>query len=203
MPKSKKTVQDMPKSKKTGDRPTSARLLPNRPLDPKTDEVDVLFAPPEQAVRPNAVQNNRILATYVGLGLERDKDGEALVHLDFSFPLDDSHDGLLPARIREAYDWIKSTENKSAQVLGIPAQTIRIFLDPKDKATELKLVGATISKAVVSMIEEVGKGKAVRVIRFLFRALVERREAVIQWGAWHDGADFWITLENTQKELGE
>src|SRR5260370_29021678 len=118
--------------------PTSARLLKTgRPLDPETDEAEVrptdaqdapqqaeLVAAPEEAGRPIAVQNGRMLATYVGLGLERDKDGGKLVHLDFSFPLEDAHDGHIPRRVKDAWEWLKLSGNKAVQIIGIPAVTL-------------------------------------------------------------------------------
>src|SRR6266849_7377903 len=123
----------------TSTSPTSARLLKNRPLDAEKDTADVrppavqqafataaaevgaehveasqqaeLLAAPEEAARPIAVQNGRMLATYVGLGLERDKDGGKLVHLDFSFPLEESHDGHIPHKVKDAWEWLKESGN--------------------------------------------------------------------------------------------
>src|SRR5260370_870763 len=107
-------------SSAAGEKPTSARLLGNRPLDPASDNVDVrptslkeaeaqiktadLLADPEDAVRPVAVQNGRFLATYVGCKLERDKDKEKLVHLHLSIALQTEHDGYLPQKVKRAWD---------------------------------------------------------------------------------------------------
>lgn len=206
---------------------TSSRLLKNRPLDPEKDDAEVrpkgevfgeaaaelgpehveapqqaeLLAAPEEATRPIAVQNGRMLATYVGLGLERDKDGGKLIHLDFSLQLGEEHDGHLPGKIKEAYDWIVSSGNKAAQIVGIPAQTIDVYLDPKEKKAQLHLGGAPVTKAIVSVIEQVGKGKAVNVIRFAFRVLVEREDKVLDFATQNDGSEFWITTHETQGKL--
>lgn len=208
---------------------TSSRLLKNRPLDPEKDDVEVrpksevfgeaaaelgpehvetprqaeLLAAPEEATRPIAVQNGRLLATYVGLGLERDKDNEKLVHLDFSFPLEEAHDGFIPKRVAEAWAWLKSSGNKAVQIIGIPAVTLGVYLDPKEKNPELHLVGAEFSKAVIQLIEEVGKGKAKTVTRFAFRLRVERDKDVIAFAAWRDGEEFWLRMLTTQKSLEE
>jgi len=213
----------------TSTSPTSARLLKNRPLDPEKDNADVrppavqqafataaaevgaenvevpqqaeLLAAPEEAARPIAVQNGRMLATYVGLGLERDKDGGKLVHLDFSFPLEDAHDGHIPRRVKDAWEWLKLSGNKAVQIIGIPAVTLDVFLDPREKKSELHLLGAEFSKAIISLIEEVGKGKAKMVTRFAFRLRVGRSAKVIDFAAWRDGEEFWLKMPVTQESI--
>lgn len=220
----------------SSEKPTSARLLPNRPLDAETInqleknpvEVDPehpvaqafaeaaaevgpehveepkqteLLAMLEQAKVPIAVQNGRIFATYVGLGLERDKDGEKLVHLDFSFPLEDAHNGFIPKKAKDAWDFLKESDNKLIQIKGIPPVTLDVYTTSTEKRPELHLVGAAFSKAVISLIEEVGKGKAKMVTRFAFRLCVERSADVIEFAAWRDGEEFFITMPATQKAL--
>lgn len=208
-------------------KPTSARLLPNRPADKEdntrpTKEVfaeaaaqlpatavetakqiehPALLAKEKDAARPKAVQNGRLLATYTGLGLERDKDNEKLVHLDFSFPLEDAHNGFIPDKAKHAWTYLKESGDKLVQVRGIPPCTLDVFIDPKETKPMLHLVGATFSKAVVSIVEEVGKGKAKEVTRFAFRLLVDRDIEVIDFAAWNDGQEFWIVTEETQKSL--
>lgn len=210
------------KEEKNG-KPTSARLLKNRPID--TDPVRAaiaemgkeapvekflkgepkqaeLLAAPEEAKLPEPVQNGRLLATYVGLGLERDKDNEKLVHLDFSFPLEEKHhNSYLPKRVVEAWEWLKSSENPLVQVSGIPAVTLSVYLDPKEKKPLLKIIGAEVAKAIVQVVEETGKGKAKLVTRFKFRLRMERTEKVIEFAAWNDGAEFWLTFPPTQETL--
>ena len=197
------------------------------PLDPKTDNVEVrpkkqvfaeaaaqlgsdqieppkqhdLLALPEQAQRPIAVQNGRMLATYVGLGLERDKDNEKLVHLDFSFPLEAAHDGFIPKKVKEAWEWLAFTHNKAIQIAEIPPITLSVYIDPKEKTPELHLVGAEFTKAIVQVIEEVGKGAAKMVWRFAFRLRIQRTKKVIDWAAWHDGDSFWLSMPATQKSM--
>ena len=197
------------------------------PLNPKADNVEVrpkqevfaeaaaqlgsdqveppkqhdLLALPEQAQRPIAVQNGRMLATYVGLGLERDKDNEPLIHLDFSFPLEDAHDGFVPKKVKEAWLWLKDSGNKAVQIIGLPAVTLDVFVDPKEKQPELHLVGAEFTKAVISLIEEVGKGTAKMVTRFAFRLCIERTKDVIAFAAWHDQESFWLTMPETQRKI--
>jgi hypothetical protein len=221
---------------KTDGKPTSARLLKNRPLekgeqefsgtlseqDEKRSTKEVfaeaaagvgpeaveqvpqqaeLLAAPEEAARPIAVQNGRMLATYVGLGLERDKNNEKLVHLDFSFPLEDAHDGHIPKKVKDAWEWLKESSNKAVQIIGIPAVTLDVYLDPKEKKSELHLLGAEFTKAIISLIEEVGKGKAKMVTRFSFRLRFSRLAKVIEFAAWRDGEEFWLKMPVTQESI--
>lgn len=209
----------------SSEKPTSARLLEhNRPADieetrPKgevfeeaaaeagPDHVEQpkqaeLLAAPEEAARPVAVQNGRMLATYVGLGLERDKDGERLIHLDFSLPLESGvHDGIIPEKIKNAWYYLQTSEDISVTVNGIPGHTLDVFIDPKEKKPKLHLVGAAFSKAIVKIVEEVGKGRAKKITRFAFRLLVDRDEEVVAFAAWEDGQEFWLKLAETQGKL--
>ena len=209
------------------DKPTSARLLPNRPvekdesprdkafgaaageltadqLETKQVEHPALLADPKEAKTPAAVQNGRMHATYVGLGLERDKKGEKLVHLDFSFPLISGiHDGLIPEKVKNAWYYLQESDDIAVKINGMPPVTLSLYLDPKEKKPLLHLVGADFSRAIVQIIEEVGKGSAKKVTRFAFRVLVERTADVIDFAAWRDGETFWCLMPATQKKIGE
>lgn len=158
----------------------------DNPLQPQQAQ---LLAAPEEAVRPSAVQNGRLLATYVGLGLERNKD-QKLVHLDFSFPLEDAHDGYIPKKVKAALEWLKEQDNKAVQITGLPAVTLDVYDSPASKKATLHLIGAEFTRAIISVIEEVGKGKAKLVWRFSFRLRVERDEKVIGFAAWRDEEEF-------------
>jgi hypothetical protein len=208
---------------------TSQRLLKNRPLDAEKDTVEVrpkgavfaeaaaqvgpenieepkqkeLLAAPEAAERPQVVQNGRMLATYVGMHLHRDKDEAALVHLDFSFPLDETHNGHLPKKVKNAWDYLASSGDVAVRVGDIPAVTLDVYLDPKEKKPELHLIGADFSRAIVQVVEETGKGASKKVTRFAFRLLTERTNVLMQWAGWSDGKLFWLTLKPTQKSLEE
>lgn len=217
------------------DRPTSARLLQNRPVDPREDDGEVrppsardkafseaaeeltpeeiaakdtqvehpaLLADEAAAKIPVAVQNDRMHATYLGLGLEREKD-QRLVHLDFSFPLEAVHNGYLPRKVKDAWEYLLSSKNKMIQILGVPPVTLSLYQGPGSRKATLHLIGADFAKAIVSIIEEVGKGKTKKVTRFAFRLIVPRTEEIIAFAAWHDGEEFWITMPTTQKNIGD
>lgn len=161
-----------------------------------------LLAEADDAAKPAAVQNGRIHATYLGLGLERDKNNEKLVHLDFSFALQSGiHDGLIPEKAKDAWYYLQASGDIAVKINGIPPCTLDVYRNPSDKKAQLHLMGASFSKATVQVIEEVGKGKTIKVTRFAFRLLVERTEEVIEFAAWRDSEDFWITIPATQRKM--
>jgi hypothetical protein len=153
-----------------------------------------------QAVEPTGIDNDRIAATYLGLSLSRDKDRK-LVSLDFSFVLTDEHHKYIPAKVAEAQDFLVDTDNKMVGVNHLKPHTVDVFKAPNAKKSELHLVGADLTKASVTMVEETGKGITKKVIRFKFSILVERDEEIIDFGAWNDEQEFWLTMEQTQRVL--
>ncbi len=197
--------QSSGRSSQESSSPISARLLKGRPLDDvAADEPPVhpdLLAKPEDAVQPVSVQNGRLLATYLGLRLDRDKDKKKLAHLDFSFPLEEAHDGYLPRKVKEAWEWLSESGNKLVQVQGIDAITLDVFTTPTRAQRLIHVAGAEFIKAIISVVEEVGKGKAKMVTRFSFRLKVERNDEVIHFAAWNDGEEFWIQMPATQGEI--
>lgn len=197
-------------------KPTSARLLPNHrpnPIEEAAKELgpefqttgepkqSPLIAEVEEAKHPVPVQAGRILATYLGMKLERNKDGDRFIDLDFSFPLTSLHNGLIPRKVREAWTYLKHSGNKAVQVIHIPPDSMGVYLDPKEKEAELAIGNAHYIKATVSQVEETGKGKTVIVTRFRFRLRVERSKENVNFAAWNDGEQFWIRLDPVQKEL--
>lgn len=204
------------KSKDKGGKPTSARLLRNRPPDPEEshsmamEEQEAEAQEPIQgqliadsevaAIEPSAVQNDRIAATYLGDSKSREKD-TAMVYLDFSFTLTNEHKKFVPDKVADAQTWLTKNDNKLVGVNHLPAQTVDVFLSPNEKSPELHLVGAEMTKATVSMIEETGKGKTKKVVRFKFSLLVERDRDLKDFTWENDDKQFWLTLEDTQQSL--
>lgn len=202
-------VKKSQKSAESPGRLTSERMLLNRPADPAEEpkagdqiESPALLANADEAKKPVAVQNDRIHATYLGLGLERDKENRKLLHLDFSFNLENGQmTGLIPDRVAEAWNFLAKTDNKLIEVRNLEPITLAVFKNPTEKETLLHLPGATFSKAVIAIREEVGKGKTIEVVRFSFRLLVERTAELIKFAAWRDTEDFWIELPATQRRM--
>jgi hypothetical protein len=200
-------------------KPTSARSRPLLPADPKDDEApagvlvidadaEPIQAPliPEAdipAVEPTPIVNGRVVATYVGFSLARDKNNKKLCSLEFSMTLTEKHDRYLPKKVAKAHEWLYETDNKLVQVNHIKPQTVNIFDDPKEKKPIMHIVGGTIERASVAMIEETGKGKSKKVIRFVFRLCIERDDKAVSFGAWRDEEQFWLEMDQTQMKIGE
>jgi hypothetical protein len=206
--------------KKDEKRPTSARdksLAPEGPLseeekaeltanDSQSGEESI--QPPlipdadmPKAIEAIPIQNDRVAATYVGMGLARDKKDEKLVFLEFSFTMTKHHADHVPEKVADAFKWLERTDNKSIVVNHVEAQTVDVFETPKDKKPAIHLSGASVQAASVAMIEENGKGKTKRVIRFRFRLMVERSEDVVTFAAWRDQEQFWLVMEDTQAKI--
>jgi hypothetical protein len=213
----KKTILKLGKKK-----PTSAREKSLAPEDPDDayvkkegagvvevagDEGEPLQAPliseadMPPVVEADPIQNGRVAATYVGMSLDRGKKGEKMVLLEFSFVLTAAHAFHVPKRLSDAYAWLVGEDNKSIQVSHIEPQTVDVFDTPRAKKTQLHMVDAVVSRAVVSMVEESGKGKTRKVIRCSVRFSVERDVDVIAYSAWRDQETFWLQLGDTQGSL--
>jgi hypothetical protein len=154
-----------------------------------------------KAIEAIPIQNDRVAATYVGMGLARDKKDEKLVFLEFSFTMTKHHTDFVPEKVADAFKWLERTDNKSIVVNHIEPQTVDVFETPKDKKPAIHLSGASVQAASVAMIEESGKGKTKKVIRFRFRLMVERSEAAINFAAWRDQEQFWLVLVDTQAKI--
>ncbi len=195
------------------EKPTSARSHSINAPNPKEDEVPPAGEEPIQAplipeaeiaaVEPTPIVNDRMVATYVGLSLSRDKDGEKLCSLEFSMTLTKEHDDYVPKKVADAHEWLVDSDNKMIQVNHIKPHTVDIYDEPNAKKPLLHVVGGTVEKASVAMIEETGKGKAKKVIRFVFRLCVERDDKAIAFGAWNDESQFWLDMDQTQRTIAD
>lgn len=159
-----------------------------------------LAASNDDAVTPSAVQNGRMLCTYVGMGLERVK-GKKFIHLDFSFPLEAAHSGLIPQKVINAMDYLLSSGDKLHACQNLPPVTLDVYIGPKEKRSLLHLPDAKFTRAIVADVEETGKLKVHDVIRFNFRLLVERDDKVIDFATKRDTEEFWVVMPATQPEL--
>lgn len=203
--------------------PTSSRTRSIEPPNPKDDqeppedrrdeETEEIADPPGETQAPlipdseievveaKAIVNDHMAAQYMGLSLSRDQKGEKLCSLEFSLQLTDDHADYVPEKAATAYTWLLLTDNKESKLNHVPSQTVDIFEEPKAKKPMLHIVGAAVEKASVTMIEESGKGKSRKVVRFVFRLKVERDEKTIDFAAWNDEREFWIDMKQTQKSF--
>lgn len=202
--------------------PTTSRTKSIAPGDPEDAELQKEFdakAEQREAEKKEPIQaplipeaeipvreaepivNKRMVVTYNNLSLSRDKDGEKLVTLEFSQALTADHSDYVPAKVHAAYSWLLRNDNKLIEVNHVPDQTIDVYADPKEKKPILHLVGAAVTRAKVEVIEESGKGKSKKVVRCKFLFRVERDDKVIDFAAWNDDQQFWITMVQTQAEI--
>jgi len=134
--------------------------LKNRPLDPHSDDVEVrpkeqVFAEAGRRTRARthrrtetsrtagdagrsyaavAVQNGRMLATYSDSDSNAIKNNEKLVHLDFSFALEMRTMVSFRRKVKEAWKFLKDSDNKLIWIKGIPPITLGVFMDPKARS---------------------------------------------------------------------
>lgn len=171
-------------------------------VEPEGDAQAPLIADSEIPVKEIiAVENDRIFVTFVAPHFDTDKDGARTLDLEFSFPVVEAHKGHLPERVERAYEYVLSGEAKRVDVLGIDEQTFDLFETPKSKKPTLHEAECRVLRPVVSAVEETGKGKTRRVIRFVFRFSVpfpHHKFAVENYGK-----EYWLEMVDTQAKLGE
>lgn len=173
--------------------------------DPPEQSKEAVQAPllPESEMKPQEpepIQNNRVAATYLGLTLSQYKD-DKFVSLAFSMKLTKEHEDHVPEKVSDAYKWVVKTDNKQVTIQGIEKQTIEVFAAPKEKKSEMKIVGGVIEKSQVVVNEETGKGTSIDVIRFKFSVKIPRTRDAIDFAAWNDELDFWLVMKDTQRRM--
>lgn len=149
------------------------------------------------------VRNGRMAVTYVKPHFDREKDDRRFVSLELSFPLSSEHEKLLPLRIREAWEFLESSGNKSITVLGVGLQKIEIGLSPEADGTNLDLKVAQIEKISLASIETTGTGEASEIMRLSFRVLAELdgNTDLERFACRHFNKQVWIKMEGIQGDL--
>lgn len=148
---------------------------------------------------PKPVRGGRMLAHFVGPHYIN-KDGERSIGLEFSFPLEKDHKGLIPRKVMDAWEVLKGGNVKRIDVKDVEPQTVGISIAPDDKE-DLTLPAAEVTKASLSVIVEKGKGKTKEVHRFTVRFVVDRNKAIRDFIWNQDGESIWITMQRTQASL--
>jgi hypothetical protein len=167
-------------------------------------------APPEKfeqatlpgvpAQTPKPVRGRQMMAAFVKPHFERTKDGDALIGLDFSFPLMSDHEGLLPKEVEDGWQTVIRKSCDKYRVNGVDPQTVRISLVPDDKH-DLELVSADLKNIWLAHVQEKGAGKTKKVVRLSFRVVTERNKALRDFVWTNDGEFVWIELAETQGKL--
>ena len=151
---------------------------------------------------PPLVVNGRMLAEYVKPHFTRDKNNDRYLGLQFSMKLNGAHEIVLPKTVLRAWDHLKEGGQTLVGGIEIKPQTVRVYLAPDIKDEELLIVGGVIANARVQIVEERGKGEAVKYTRFSFRVVHERSKNLLAFADWNDGNTVWLEMKQTQASMG-
>jgi hypothetical protein len=151
---------------------------------------------------PKQVQNGMILATMLKPDFEEGKDDKRFIGVALSFQLTDEHQGILPRRALEAWEFVKGGGSKRVDVIDIMPQSLAVGFAP-DSEPEIEIPWTDVRKASVSVIEETGKGETHKTIRFKFVAFSEIEASVMRFCSKYFGKAVWIKLAKSQAELPE
>jgi hypothetical protein len=206
--------------KPTGDKPTHARLVRNRPpdkedppgseappLDPAADfkdeqspaaEAGSLLA--EQPPKPTVV-GKRIQMHFLKPSFSKTTKGERLLALHMSFALTEEHtaDDLLPEEIREGWK-IMSKRGRKRFDIEVSGQKA-VFHLTSDGEPKLTLPAAKMVDVSIAVVQKKGDGQTETVIRLSFRLQVRVTHDVAEFAELNFGNSFWLTLEDTDEDL--
>jgi hypothetical protein len=159
----------------------------------------------EEQPGPITVVNGRMLADFVKPHFSRDSNDDRFIALEFAVKLTEAHTTILPKAVLNAWNYLRDggSEAEATGVMGVVVkpQTVRIYLTSDSKEEELMIVGGLITNGKVQIVEERGKGEAVKYTRFSFRIEQERSKNIVNFGAWSDGKSFWLDSKATQASL--
>ena len=188
--------------KKTGKR------LP-RPIDPLEDfdkpvtkqtamnaEGSLLAKQPETP----AVVNGRMKVFYAKPEHSKYKD-TILISLHMSVPITKDHLKLVPKQIADGYHDVNKKGRSRINFRDLPNQAVEFFLDTESKRPAMKLPATKLVGANLAIVERKGEGTARKVIRWAFQIQAEHSEALETFSGLNLQNDFWITMEDSQKEL--
>lgn len=158
----------------------------------------------EEQPGPITVVNGRFNAEYLKPHFSRDRNDDRFVALEFAVKLTEAHTTILPKSVLGAWDYLRSENgNNPDAVLGVKVkpQTVYIYSAADTKDEELMIVGGVITHAKVQIVEERGKGEAVKYTRYSFRVENERSKNILTFADWNDGKNFWLDCKQTQASL--
>lgn len=147
-----------------------------------------------------AVVGEKIKATYVKPHFDLMKGGDRIVALEVSFPLTEDHDGLLPKKVKQGWDFIKKGYPR-LDVDDIAGQKVAFYMTHDDDEEILVLPAAKVSHASLRVVEETGTGAAKEVIRFSFRLGVKLTKEVAHFAEWNYGNIVYMEMADSQEKL--
>jgi len=150
---------------------------------------------------PITVVNGRLLANYVRPHFTRDKIDDRYIGLEFAVKLTEAHKTILPEKVLDAWRFVADGGGEGVSDLPIKPQTVRIYSTSDGKEEEAMIVGALVEHAKVGIVEERGKGEAVKYTRYSFRLVDERSKNLLAFACWNDGKDVWLDMKPTQASM--
>jgi len=185
-------------------KPAPRKTKPTKSVSMKDQEQQVMDIPGatlEEQPGPITVVNGRILAEYVKPVFTCDKNDDRFVALEFAVKLTEAHKTILPHKVLDAWRFVDGGGGEGVKDIAIAPQTVRIFLTSDSPSEELIIVGGVIEHAKVDIVEERGKGEAVKFTRYSFRVSNERTKNLINFACWKDGQGVWLECKPTQTSL--
>ena len=165
------------------------------------DEQGVLLEAPESEM-PTVVMGERFVIHYVKPHFKKTKKGERTIALEFSVPLTDDHEELMPKSIREGWKFLLRRGMKRLDIVDVQQQIIKLWLQHDEKEA-LILPVAGITNVSLAVIQQKGVGESEKVIRLQFRALVKITAQVGKFAEYQFGEVMWIEWHPTQEALFE
>lgn len=187
---------------------SSEGLVEGAPAAP--DAPKELRANNPEAERPKGVRNGMLLITYVSPHYRIGQGGARILEMQFAIDLTKDHKGHVPDEIEDS--WKKVSEsNPMITIEDVPPQTVTVWAAPDLKGTkdgaeyEFHIVGASIVKSRIRLVEQKGKGAIVKVPQLMFRAALNVTECDAELRAFattqYGRDDLWLEIDQTQKRL--
>ncbi len=189
-PKLVKSGQAKPKKARTKKGALTDSAAPSGPSTPEQKNLPGVEAPKPPETIINGMYLVKFVKPHHNLEVKKKKEMRE-IGLEISFPLKKDHHPHVPRKVKAAWDWLEKSENKSVNVLGIPALTIELSYSP-DMEPEITVPFAQIRSAAVVMVEESGAGANTEVLRYSFRAWAELTKELLNFCGWNHGKDLWM-----------
>lgn len=152
---------------------------------------------------PAPVMGERMLVHYIRPTFKKTKKGERTISLEFSLPLTDEHEELIPGAIKAGWKFLAKKGNKRLDITDVPAHIVKLWLAHDSEKEALVLPVAEITNVSLATIQAKGSGKTQKVIRLSFRAMVKMSAAVGKFAEFHFEENLWLEWNETQEQLFE
>jgi len=191
------------KTGKRGPRPLDASADFDNPVRKEAEEPvqgELIKEPTPPA--PPAIQHGKIAMHFVGYKAKRSKDRDKIVNMDFSLELTDAHRKHIPREIEDAWHELENNQYRSVEPNGSAEHNLALYLASDQEEPDLATV-ATLSKAVVSRIQERGKGEARKITRLVMRFVTELTKDVDHFCVNAYDETVYAKIEAAQRSFGE